>query len=299
MKYQLLVVFLFMAFNSFAQERAFFGKVIDKDTKEGIPFSVVKAKDRNEGIYTDENGRFAFTSNTDSAKSFIFYCLGYARQELQANQLSSDSIVVELRKQYSNLGEVVIKDRTGKMRSTYMGKKKSKHVGDCYQKYGEEDALFLKADKSRDGVLKEVWIYITDEGVPDSKFRIHIYAKDSVTNLPSKELTDSNLIVHATHGDEWVKTDLSNKWIPVNDGVFISVEWISGHGNENKSLQSVKHAEVNNHNGQVLGLTRNMWKGKGHIEYMYHRDAFHNEWGFSFNPLLCPMIYAKYTYYKN
>lgn len=299
MKYRLLLASCLITLNLFSQERAFFGRVIDQETKEGIPFCVVKVKDRNEGVYTDENGRFAFTANSDSAKTFIFYCLGYNKLELQASQLSNDSIQVMLRKEYSALKEVVISDREGKTKSLYMGKKKSKHHGDCYQKYGEEDAVFLKADKTKDGILKEVLVYITDEGVPDSKFRMHIYTKDSATNLPAEELTDSNLIVHANKGNEWVKADLSSKRIHIGDGVFISVEWISGHGNTDKALQSVKHTEVNAHNGQVLGLTRNSWKGKGAIKYMYHRDAFDTRWRFNYSPLLCPMIYGKYIYYKN
>lgn len=287
-----------MAITSFSQERTFVGRVTDKSTKEGVPFCVVKVKDKNEGVYTDENGRFAFTANPDSAKVFLFYCLGYVKKEIPTQQFGSDSIMVDLQKDITSLKEVVIKNKSGKAHTDYIGKRKSKHRGDCYQKYGEEDAVFLKADKNRDGVLKEVAVYVTNEGVPDSKFRIHVYTKDSVTNLPAVELTDSNLIVHGTKGNEWVKVDISKKEIHIDEGVFIAVEWISGHGNTDKSLQSAKHAEVNNHNGQVIGLTRNSWKGKGAIKYMYHRDAFHNEWGFNYSPLLCPMIYGKYTYYK-
>ena len=296
MKYILTLVTTLIALNSFSQERAFFGRVIDKATRKGIPFCLVQAKGRNEGVYTDEHGRFSFTSNLDSAKTFLFYCLGYTKQEFAAGKLSKDSILVELHKESYNLKEVTV--RKGKPRTDYIGMKKAKHNGDCYQKYGEEDAVFLKADGAKNGILKEVYLFVTDEGVPTTKFRIHIYSKDPVTNLPSKELTDSNIIVNATKGNEWVMVDLGNKWIDIYDGVYISMEWIAGHGNTDRSLQSVKHADVNNHNGQVLGLTKNSWKGKAKVQYMYHRDAFHNEWVFNYNPLYCPMIYAKYIYYK-
>ncbi len=298
MRICLFIIACLFTLNVFSQERPFYGRVIDKDTRMGIPFCIVKVKDRNEGVYTDENGRFSFSANADSARTFIFYCLGYTKLELKATDFTNDTLLVSLHKEFSSLKEVVISDKEGKSKSAWIGKRKSKHVGDCYQKYGEEDAAFLKADKAKKGFLKEVYIYITDEGIPDSKFRVHIYTKDSATNLPAEELTDSNLIVHATTGNEWVKADLSDKRIAVNDGVFVSVEWIGGHGNNDKGMQSVKHTEVDGHNGQVMGLTRNTWKKNG-IKYMYHRDAFDTQWRFNYSPLLCPMIYAKYAWYRN
>jgi hypothetical protein len=303
MDIRLFVALCLMSFSSFAQQKTFLGRVIDKESKEGVPYCVVKVKDRNEGVYTDENGRFAFTANRDSEQLFIFYCMGYGRQEIAGSQFGTDSLIIALQKEVSALKEVVIKDVSWKGRSGYIGKKKSKHTGDCYQTYGEEIAVYLKRDKRKTGILKEVSVYITDEGAPDSKFRIHIYGKDSVTNLPAQELTDSNLIVHGTTGNEWVKVDFSNKRIPVKDGVFISVEWIAGHGNTDSTLQSAKHAEVRNLNGQVLGLTRNSWKGKGSVKYVYHKNPFSNDWSVTFphaySPILCPMIYGKYIYYKD
>ena len=296
MKYLVLLLISLLYFlNSFSQEKHFFGKVTDKDKKTGIPFCVVKAKDRNEGVYTDENGRFSFTSNTDSVKSFIFYSLGYLGREVATTEFPNDSINVELKKEYTNLKEVVVV-ADGKVRHKILGRRKARHVSDCYQKYGEEDAVFLHADHLNNGFLKEIFVYITNEGIPDTKFRVHVYEKDPVTNMPARELTDSNLIVHANKGNEWVKADLSNKRIAIGAGVFISVEWIAGHGNNEASLQSSKHADiVKNHNGQVMGLQRNYG-----VAYMYHRYPFHTEWisnwDANLNPALCPMIYGTYTY---
>ena len=123
MKQGLLLIACLWAFSSWAQDRPFYGRVTDKDTKEGIPFCLVKVKDRYEGVYTDENGRFAFTANPDSSRILIFYCLGYNKLELQASQLKTDSNFIHLTREYSSLKEVVIKDRTGKQKHDYIGKK--------------------------------------------------------------------------------------------------------------------------------------------------------------------------------
>jgi hypothetical protein len=290
MKYLLTVLLSLMCAYSDAQERTITGKVVDNEMK-GIPFCLVKAKDRNAGTYCDENGVFSLTINTDTVKSLMFACMGYERKELAVDNMPKESITVDLRKATLVLSPVVITDKKGKARSGILGRKAVKHTGDCYQRYGDEDAVFLKADSAKTGVLKEVYVYVTDEGIPNSKFRIHVYAKDPVTNLPAEELTDSNLIVNAKRGNEWVKADLSNKNIGVGKGVYISVEWISGFGNSGKALQSSKNPEVSGHYGQVMGLTLNYG-----VQHMYHRNTFNGTWGFSYADYLCPMIYGTYVY---
>ena len=298
MRYLLLLLVTLVSVNSFAQERVFSGRVMDKGKREGVPFCVVKVKDRNEGVYTDENGRFSFSANPDSAKAFIFFCLGYAKREIPAGEFVKDSMIIELQKESTGLKEVVVTAENGKIRHKNLGRKKLKHITDCYQKYGEEDAMFLYVSKMTNNTrLKELCVYITNEGAPDTKFRLHVYERDPATNLPGKELTDSNLIVHANKGNEWVKADLSSKHIPVAGGVFVSVEWIAGHGNNDASLTSRKHADVKDHNGQVLGLAKNYG-----VPFMCHRSSFHTEWKTNMevglNPSYCPMIYGTYTYTK-
>ena len=294
MRFAFLVIACLFTIPSFSQEKTFTGKVIDKDSKEGVPFCVVKVKDRNEGAYSDETGKFSFTSySADSVKAFQFYCLGFGKLEVPTGSFSGDNTIIELKKEIATLNEVVFTGETGNVKKRTLGKRKMKYFGDCYQKYGEEIAVFLPANKLYHGYLKDVFVYITDEGVPTTKFRIHVYEKDPVTNLPAKELTDSNLIVHAINGSEWVKASLHSKRIPVGSGVFISVEWVAGHGNVDKALQSSKHTEVSAHNGQVLGLTKNYG-----IRYMYHRKPFQPDWGFDFDKSLCPMIYGTFTYVK-
>ncbi len=297
MKYLLLTITMLLSLSSFCQERIFAGRVLDKEKKDGIAYCIVKVKDRNEGVYTDENGRFSFTANPDSVKAFVISSLGYAKKEIPTAEFGKDSLIIMLQKESTNLKEVVVTAETGKVRRRYLGKKKLRHISDCYQKYGEEDAVFLYADKINKNILKEIFVYITNEGVPNTKFRIHVYEKEPGTNLPGKELTDSNLIVHANTGNEWVKVNIASKRISVSGGVFISVEWIAGHGNNEQALASRKHTSVTDHNGQVLGLARNYG-----VPFMCHRSSFHTEWQsnmeYGFDIRYCPMIYGTYTYHK-
>lgn len=291
MRYFFLLVVCIIGYGAMAQEKTFSGRVIDKD-KKGIPFCMVKAKDKAIGVYCDDDGKFSIAVNPDSVKAFSFFCMGYQEQEIPTEKLGTNT-VIELKNAYKSLRSVTLKKKKGRMEYGVLGRKKLKHVGDCYQKYGDEDAMYFKADPEEDGTLKEVHVYVTSEGAPATKFRIHVYEKDSATNLPARELTDSNLIVQATEGNQWVVADLGDKNIALNNGVFISVEWISGFGNSLEAMQSLKHPEVKNHNGQVVGLALNYG-----VPYMYHRAGFHSEWGFGYADYFCPMIYCTYTYIK-
>jgi carboxypeptidase-like protein len=290
MRYFLLVVVCFTTFNLFAQERTYSGRVVGSDRK-GVPFCIVQVKDRNEGVYCDENGNFSLSTSYDPSMTFIFYCIGFEKKFVPVSQLPSGPLTIELTKDVINLTQVEYHAKPGKVRHGVLGKEKLKHYGDCYEEYGDENVMFFRANPDEDGTLKEVYVFITNEGVPSSKFRIHVYEKNPKTNQPGKELTDSNLVVHANAGNEWVRADLGVKNIPINDGVFISVEWVSGHGNVVKSLQSAKHSEVTSHYGQVLGLSRNYG-----VSLMYHRRVFKGNWENIKEDYLCPMIYCTYTY---
>jgi hypothetical protein len=301
MKLVSLFAVMIISAAALAQNRPFFGRVLDH-TNRGIPFAVVEVKGRNEGVYCNEQGIFSFTGNTDSVKTLIVSCLGYERKEIPTEILPLDSIMVTLQINAANLKEVSFTGDKGNFKEGILGKsqKKLHYTGDWYRYYGSETAILLKNRKGRDGILKSIYVYITNEGDYTTKFRVHIYAWDSTTVLPSRELTDSNIIASAKAGNTWVKIDLSNLRIPVHEGIFASIEWIAGFGNNEKKLQSSLNPEVTGYNGQVLGITSDY----GRESIAYSRKPFSKEWEY-FDPpaaqrksgrFLNPMIYCTFSY---
>lgn len=301
MKNIFLLAALILAFRAPAQDRLFYGRVIDNH-KKGIPFAVVEAKGRNEGVYCNDDGVFTFRGNADSIKTLAFFCLGFQQKEITTEILALDSIIIELQPKVATLKEVAIKGKKGKAREGILGKnrKKLNYDGDCYRYYGSETAILLKDNKQKDGILKDVYVFITNDGDYTTKFRVHVYEWDENTKLPARELTDSSIVVMATSGNTWVKADLSARRIPVNAGLFVSVEWIAGFGNNEKKLQSSINPEVTSYNGQVLGITADYGKESA----TYSRLPFHTEWTY-YDPMdaqrkkgrfLNPMIYCTYTY---
>ena len=300
MRLFILFITLLVSVAAQAQSRVFAGRVVDKN-RNGIPFAVVEIKDRNQGVYCDENGVFSFTGNVAEMQTLLFFCLGYEKKELAVTTLPADSIIVELRSQTTSLREVAITGRKGKTATGTLGKsRKQLHPdGHCYRYYGSETAILLPADTTHDGVLKEVFVYITDEGDWKTKFRIHVYEWDT---LPGRELTDSSVVVQATKGNSWVRADVAALRIPVNKGLFVSVEWIAGFGNTAQLLATEKHPDVTGYNGQVPGLTSSYGKPSKTYsrkpfakEWIYYDDAAAARMGGYF---LNPMIYCTYSYVK-
>jgi hypothetical protein len=300
MKYLLFFLSLLQGLTGIAQNRVFMGRVVDKHNK-GIPFAVVSVKEQNRGVYCDENGAFAFTANAEEIKTLVVSCLGFEQKEISTDIIPLDSVIISLQTRVATLREVSIIGSKGKTAVGTLGKSR-KHLsyeGDCYRYYGSETAIRLKADTAKGGTLKEVYVYITDEGAPTTKFRVHLYEWG---RLPDRELTDSNIIVQAKKGKSWVRIDVSNLHIPVGKGVFVSVEWISGFGNSQMAMVSEKNPEVNNYNGQVLGLTSDY----GKPSRTYSRQPFEKKWIYYDAPeaqrrggyFLNPMIYCTFTYLK-
>jgi hypothetical protein len=294
----LIISLWVLAVTATAQSRVFVGRITDRQHR-GIPFAIVQVKDRPQGVYTDENGAFAFTADAAEVQTLVFFCMGYEKKEMAVAGLPADSIMVTLNSQATALREVAITGRKGKARTATLGNSRRQlhHDGECYRNYGAETAIKLKADTAHDGVLKEVYVYITGDGDWRTRFRVHVYEWDL---LPGRELTDSNIIVAATRPDSWVRVDLTALRIPVNDGLFVSVEWISGYGNTQQVLGSAKHPEVTAYNGQVPGLTT----GYGKPSRTYSRKPFASEWEWYDDAaaprkggyFLNPMIYATYSY---
>lgn len=294
------VVLLLFAKMVTAQNRVFMGRVTDKQNR-AIPFAIIEAKGLGTGVYTDEHGAFAFLGDAARIQTLVVSCMGYATKEINTDILPADSVMIILEPKANRLKEVTITGRSGKTATGILGKSRKKlhSDGDCYRMYGSETAIRLDANKEHDGILDAVYVYITGEGDPRTKFRVHVY---EYGDLPKNEITDSNVIANAQKGNTWVKVDLSAKRIPVNEGLFISVEWVSGFGNNQQTLQSEKNPEVNKYNGQVLGIT----SGYGKPSYTYSRQPFSKEWVYYDDAsaqrkggyFLNPMIMATYTYVK-
>jgi len=304
MKYFILFLLNIIPIFAISQIAVFHGQVVDEGQK-GIPFAIIQVKDKAQGYYCDEKGNYVFELNMDSAKTVVVYCMGYEKKEMTINELGKTN-TISLQKQLVNLKEVIVKWKKEKIREGILG---SKHIscrldppwkdtGKHFGYYGLQSAVFLKADSSRNGLLKKVFVFVVNDGIPTVSFRIRVFNEDPDTWMPLHDITDSNLIVHADKGNQWVSVDLSAKKIPVNEGLFIDVDWLP---NDNDTSRDYGHERRQTKQQVVIGLTQGYWK-RGFITA--EKSIYDDKWIMFAYPVqarhnvLNLMAYATYTYEK-
>lgn len=301
----MLLIALFFCFAGHSEERAFSGKVMNKDGK-GIPYTAIFMHNTGIGYYTDSNGAFHFKYDTDCNEIVQFRCIGYRTKQIYISELFPDSVSVSLDREDIRLDPVVVswgkeKTETGVLGNT--GAKKFREgCSNCqrgvYGSFEDEYGVFLKADSQRQGILKDVYVYITKDGLPQSSFRVHVYNVDGKKFAPLNDITDSNVVVHGQKGNEWVRVDLSNKKIPVKGGVFITVEWVTGHYYYPKSWSK----EILYTRAQVVGMAREYCK---QAMISVHRKVYDNAWNVDIcqpgegRKVMSTSIYATYTFASN
>lgn len=250
--------------------------------------------------YSNLGGEFSLDYDSDSSHSVIVSREEYETQEIP---IEVDPLWVILKRRVNVLHDVVVSADygTGTAKQGLLGKKNLKQFGIATGRPRTETAIFLRANPTRHGLLQEVYFYVTKEGVPNSRFKVHVY-DIGISSLPGSDLLDTNICLHANTGDEWVSVNLTSRHIPIGKGVFISMEWMSGSGNNPDVIDAKKYkGELKNYDAQVLGFTRGYHRQHS---INYHRSKTNNKWQNSEigsergTKYLNPMIYATYTYFQ-
>lgn len=303
MHLRILLILLIIHSCASAQTDTLYGKVRDTAGNH-LPYALVfPAEEPSRGTYADEHGYFSLILERGKEYEIVAKSVGYGEYKFNY-RFQTDSLSISMVRETNIMRGVTISASKGKAQIGVLGKKNIKnHVGGgrfngrTYNQYGDEQAIWLAADNGS-GILKEVFFFVTHYGQPTSKFRIHVYSLDAGALAPGKELTDSNIIVHATRGDRWVSADLSSLNIIVRRGVFLSVEWIDEHGND---PQPWSDSRTTASNAQVMGLTDDYWRS-GNITYqrkVYEDTWVQNNTMFAYRKnTLNLQAYATYYYYR-
>ncbi len=269
------------------------------DKGEPIAQCTVTLLPSGHAVRTNINGVFTLYYNADTVQTITLYHMGYQNETTRIN---NDTMRIVLKYKINELKETTIGAGITHITKKYaiMGNKDLKPFGECYGNFGNEKAIFLSADSSRHGLLQQACFYIADDGIPDTRFRVHVYDIDT-NYLPGTDLLDSVVTAQAHKGNEWVCVDLSTYRIAVGRGLFVSIEWVQGYGNTTQPVPSRKHRYEPRVYGQVLALTES-YRKKGSL--MYQRKNADSPWnyivagGTGKRNLLNPAIYATYMYVK-
>ncbi len=229
---RLLLIVLFIgtaASSSWAQQAQIKGVILDKDTKEPLPFSSIGLKNEQIGALSNEHGQFivpAPSKNDDD--SLIVVALGYARRAVLVKRgVAVPNLTIEVPKRAVELSNVVVK--AGKIKNLGLGSRTDNPGEGMIQGLpGSQYAFFVKNDKNkRLGSVRTVSFYIGENGFPREPFRVRIYKADGNYNAPNTDLLTENVVVSAPQGGQWYTVDLTpyNIMAP-EEGFFVAMEWV-------------------------------------------------------------------------
>lgn len=202
------------------------GIVMDSNSKDVISYAGVLLQD-HKTITWEDGSFFIELEKIDREDTLHIQCLGYESYKVPlANYLASDVKEILLTPKHYSIEEVTVStQKVKKKKNKTFGIYKRKTKGWYFTTYKRQLALYIPNKKNYDGIIQNVRFYITNDGTPDKKFRIHLYTVDSLTNNPGKDLLPEAIYTSGTIGEEWVVVDLIKYQINLPPtGFFIAME---------------------------------------------------------------------------
>lgn len=205
------------------------GRIIDKTTKEPLPFTSFSLKDEQTGALSNEFGVFQLPAPTkNETDSLIVMALGYEHLAILVRKGQTlDKMVLEVARRAVALQNVVVKG--GKVKNLGLGATSSKPGEGLLQgQPGSQCAFFVKNDKNkRLGNIRSVSFYIGENGFPREPFRVRLYKADGNYNAPNTDILTDNVVVSAAKGGQWYTVDLTPyNVVAPEEGFFVAMEWI-------------------------------------------------------------------------
>ena len=205
------------------------GVVVDKDTKEPLPFTSIGLKDEQVGALTNEHGLFIVPAPTRADQdTLLVTALGYNRRAIAVKRgVSLENLVIELPKRAIALQGVTV--QSGKIKNLGLGSRENTPGEGMIQGLpGSQYAFFVKNDKQKKlGNVRTVSFYIGENGFPREPFRVRIYKADGNYNSPNTDLLTENVVVSAPAGGQWYTVDLTPyNIVAPEEGFFVAMEWV-------------------------------------------------------------------------
>ena len=129
MKYYPLLILLLLFFNTLNAQIFISGQVIDKTTREPLPFANVFIHNSQEGTVTDENGNFEITLNMESLVEIFVSYVGYNTIKKSVFPRGRKNLVFEMVQSSIVFKEQVIRSKADKEWQKRLKKFKNAFIG--------------------------------------------------------------------------------------------------------------------------------------------------------------------------
>jgi hypothetical protein len=219
MRKLLLITFALISNYSFSQLRSV---VIDKETKEAIPYVNIWIEDENIGTTSNQQGEFEI--NIDSSATIVFSAIGFETRRIQSDSITKE---VELKTSTTNLTEVVVTASKKNLKLTIGSFQRSKI--NYYFGVGTKPWITARYFPYDETYSKTPFLVslkmLTNSDIREAKFNVRLYDVND-RGEPGNYIYDKNIIGIARKGKKVTEIDLSDLSIKFpKNGFFIAIEW--------------------------------------------------------------------------
>jgi CarboxypepD_reg-like domain len=168
--------------------------VVDSLTGKGLPFATIECFEKKWGLYTDSAGFASIPENMLQETHKVSY-VGYQPKEINFTTTNT----ITLNRLPQKLEDVTVVS----CKETTIEKLEVKELGNNYlgftpKNIGNFWAIYVPNNIGRSGYLKSLGHNaegVSNKENPDAPVRIRFFEYDTITKLPSTEISDDDIIV--------------------------------------------------------------------------------------------------------
>ncbi|WP_405570682.1 carboxypeptidase-like regulatory domain-containing protein [Winogradskyella sp. Asnod2-B02-A] len=213
------------------------GIVLDSISHETLPYASLVIKNKNNGVYSNEDGTYNFNIPKASAKdTLIISLIGYYNKKIAVTHIldrTQEDLNIQMLPKVESLDEVLINNtqRTFRNNKIKLSTGNRKQVFPSSVPFGYETATLMENPKHKKGKLVKLHLKLKDSSIDiyetyQTYYRIAFYNIDSL-GFPGDLLHFENIIVKPEIHEKNYAIDLEDKGIPfTKKGIFIGIETV-------------------------------------------------------------------------
>ena len=279
MRLILFILIFSTSFQLYSQSVEIKGVVVNESNGEPLPYAHLYAPN-NFGTITNDSGQFLIRIDSNAINDTMFVqSLAYEKRKIAiAELLTQPNSVLKLKKKSYLLNQVEITPKEAEIIALGPDVCKKGQKGVFNIPYSWQTGVVI--DIPFQAKLKNVKCRLSKLGSSKFKslFRVRIYEYDTLTKLPTKELTRNSIITHLKKRRGWVSVDVENESIYVNnEQIFVVIETVQ----EGKITRSYK---VDNPEGKTTINDLDMklaycWEENTKVKFQaYVKDYINDTW---------------------
>lgn len=263
------------------------GKVARQDDKSPIGFVNIGILDSDVGSIADEDGSFSITIPEQYRKArLLFSALGYKRISLSVDSARNfDHLTVLLEESILQLKPVTVTGEQFKRKFAF-GNETSEGgtvyadtvtAGSAIALLIENKGNVTKVKYRRfkyPALVERVSVRVAKNTFKEFKIRVRLYAVDSLTGLPGKDLLNKSIITTSGMRKGWLEIDLVKHYIMIDGPFYLGFEWIlekkdrqylhdqySGWLERHPKLVTVEYSVVDGERIPYVNYNARFWAG--------------------------------------